>query len=360
LKTTTQEITLPGGKVTEGVFSKPMHNTESLVSTLEISIYNIENPANKILQSRFRAELVLKAAPSAFWGVYNKDNDPMQVNQPAALLHGKDGTINLVQAVRILPPEPFLCPSPIVDFDAPAAMRKTIEGTYFVLPTEQQGTLFCGSYFEPDVPDDDATKQTQRWADFADLWSPDAGHAQPAEEKNEGEKKTEMGGEKKTVPSKAVDPTLLAVRAGMVEQIAKILEWTIRPPEQMTGNGPLTISTSTTSAGGNTDIPEGTTSTSKPSVGGTGGNFGTSSDTTGVSGGTTSTPGVSTALSGGNSGISDAPKPSKEPNTPRVNADGRTDWELLDFPPVELVKDLDTYYPQLPFVYSLPIIDPVA
>jgi hypothetical protein len=41
------------------------------------------------------------------------------------------------------------------------------------------------------------------------------------------------------------------------------------------------------------------------------------------------------------------------PNGPRINEDGRTDWQLIDTQPFRLVEQLDKYYPALPFVLSV-------
>ncbi len=91
-----------------------------------------------------------------------------------------------------------------------------------------------------------------------------------------------------------IPPTtgVAAVRAGIVKSIADVLEWTSRPPDQMARNDP-----------------------SPP------------------------------PLSGGE----------VTANEPRVNSDGRTDWQLFDAPPALLVQQLDKYYPALPFVTGTPV-----
>jgi hypothetical protein len=305
--TINQSISLPAGGVQTipNVYSWPMHSSaaNNITSTLEIWIYQIEDPTNPILQSRFKAELVLKSAATALWSVWDPNNDPLHSNQPTALLDGSNATVNLVQAVRIFPPDPFLCLSPIVQFDATAAMRETISGTFQIPPKEEQGTLFCGAYFEPSAPDT-TDGQTQRWTDFGNMWNP-AAPAPAAPATGTGTAgaapASTFTGATATGTS---DPNLPAIRAGMVGLIATVLEWNFRPPEQMTGNSPSTTDGNPPAGGSSLD------------------------------GGTTAS--MSSAA-----------------NAPRINADGRTDWQLLDVPPPLLVENLAIYYPVLPYVTTL-------
>jgi hypothetical protein len=74
--------------------------------------------------------------------------------------------------VRILPPKPRLYQSKIVDFDASAAMRVTIPGTYGVPIAEKTGeTAFCCDFFEPEVSKTDVEGQKKRWAQFGMTWN---------------------------------------------------------------------------------------------------------------------------------------------------------------------------------------------
>src|SRR6202012_2240816 len=73
-----QEILPPVGtdQTIPNVYSWPMHSSaaNNITSSLEVSIYQIEDPKNPILQSGFRAELVLKSAAAALWSIWDPNN----------------------------------------------------------------------------------------------------------------------------------------------------------------------------------------------------------------------------------------------------------------------------------------------
>jgi hypothetical protein len=146
--------------------SKSGHAIQSI---LEISVLQVDDPDRPILQHGFRGELVVKTAPVPVWPKdgYDWRLDPLLVDQPGHLRNADDSTVNLVLGVRILPPKPRLYQFKIVDFDASAAMRATISGTYGVPIAEKTGeTAFCGDFFEPEVSKTDVEGQKKRWAQF--------------------------------------------------------------------------------------------------------------------------------------------------------------------------------------------------
>lgn len=278
------------------IYSKPMHNVvgREAHARLEVSVYKdegVDDNGNrlKILQNDFKGELVLKSAASALWGQWNPADDPLLQDKPDALQNGADSVMDLVQAVRILPPDPQLYPdiklnqTRIIDFDATAAMRFTIPGEYPALqdiladiPADKLNeAAFSGAYFEPEKLDNDDTQQIQRWKDFGLLWNHDAAAVvDPA------------ASIAKNVFTAASEPlTVPQLREKMVGRIASVLEWNIPTPAQKGGNDPA--------------FPD-----------------------------------------------------AKVPNNPKVNEDGRTDWELEAGQPFRLVTQLDTYYPALPFVVA--------
>ncbi|KAH8882540.1 hypothetical protein GQ53DRAFT_455304 [Thozetella sp. PMI_491] len=256
---------------TPAVYSWPMHSKASnpISSSLEIAVYQVSDLKNEVLIPNFRGELVLKSVGTALWAVYDETQDPLIHPRPSSLSNGTGATVDLVQAVRLFPPPAVLYPSKIVEFDATAAMCMTIAGDFELPPQEEQGSQFSGAYFEPDVPDDDFAAQSQRWQDLAAIWNP----CFMAPSGN-----TKVTGD------------VSALRAGIVKAVADVLEWTIRPPEQLSHNN-LTPPT---------PVP--------------------------------------------------APAdPGLTPNTARINADGRTDWQLIDAQPTALPQQLDKYYAALPF-----------
>lgn len=226
-----QEIYVSGttNGAAPSLFSKPMHNTSdmSLTSTIEIQLY-WEAAGQQFVQDDFKAELVLKSAAPALWGVYDPSNDPLQQSNLQDLQNGQVNMLQLAQAVRILPPDPKLDVSKIIDFDATAAMRETIKpdnGTdcYSLPVSESQGTTFTATYFDPPpAPNGPVVPATKRWPDFQAAWV-----TYPASPPT----------------SPAVDPEP-NISTEMVKTIADLLEWTIRPAGQMSRNDATVAPTS--------------------------------------------------------------------------------------------------------------------
>jgi len=283
------------------VYSWPMHSKDgnNIVSQLEISIFQIDNPDKPILQHGFRGELVVKSAPVSVWSVYDWRKDPLLVNQPGHLRNADNSKVDLVLGVRVLPPLPHLYPSKIVDFDASAAMRATIPGDYptspgnFRLPLAEsaQGATFSGGYYQPEVNDEDVEGQKKRWSQFGATWSP------PVPVKPNPVPTTGV-----TDPPKTM--SLSDLRTAIVEQIAYTLEWNFRPSDEMAGN--ISVPTKTTALASNTTVED-----------------------------------IGMQLL-------------RTEKMPRINDNGRFEWDLLADPPPALASEIDIYYPQLPFVCGTP------
>lgn len=155
------------------IYAFPMHNEVPIDSRLDIRIYFLEGEErNRILQTNFRAELVLKQAPKATWSKYIKDNDPLhrispgQHNKPTSLESGTEPTVELCQGVRIFPPLAVLDQSPIVDFDATAAMSETV-ADIAIPDSDPEQDVFLAEAFEPDIA------PLKQWEDFGKLWTGD-------------------------------------------------------------------------------------------------------------------------------------------------------------------------------------------
>lgn len=154
------------------IFAFPMHNTVPIVSTIWISVFFFSGGAKELIDG-FQAQLVLKQAPKDTWSMYVSDNDPLarisggKRNKPTALQDGSDPTVDLCQGVSLFPPVAILSQSPVVDFDATAAMKEPIKPDNWNLPATAptQSTLLSET-FEPTVTDGPT-----QWADFAALWS---------------------------------------------------------------------------------------------------------------------------------------------------------------------------------------------
>jgi hypothetical protein len=95
----------------------------------------------------------------------------------------------------------------------------------------------------------------------------------------------------------------------MVKYIADILEWNFRPSDEMVGNVP--VPTTTTAAAAASD----------PSV-----------------------------------AVDPATKILRIEKMARIDDDGCFDWEFVPDPPIVLAKEMDTFYPQLPFMVGTPFV----
>jgi hypothetical protein len=321
------------------VYSWPMHSKKenNITSSLEISVFQIDDPEKPVLQHGFRGELVVKSAPVSVWSIYDWRKDPLLVNQPGHLRNADASTTNLVLGVRILPPLPHLYPSRIVDFDASAAMRETIPGSYAIpLAETDQETSFSGGYYRPEVADDDVVEQVERWAQFGATWSPPPVPVPVPD---------------KTTPAPTTDPpkpmTLSDLRSALVEQIAYTLEWNFRPSEEMAGNisapsSNATVTTTTTSSSG-AALPPGNKGSSSPA--------GTSPSPQPPAPSTSSPLPLPPSSSFTSVAVMDpATKMLRDAKLAQITADGRFEWILNAEPPVMLAREVDVYYPQLPFV----------
>lgn len=262
-------ILLPDGSQAPAVFSWPMHCTASqnLTSSLSVTVKKIIDDHNQPVQGGFRAELVTKTASTAMWSVWDAARDPLFNDKtPPSLTNANGGLVNLVHGVRILPPKPGRITSRIIEFNPSLAMNSTIL-PQLPLPARgpPQGAQYGPVYFEDKDGSGNPIDGTTRWNDFKQMW----------------------------IPLNQADPPVEAVsarRKEMVNQIAQVLEWWIRPADQMAKN----------------DAPPGSNIV--------------------------------------------AIKTSVVANAPRNLASGRTDWQLVDEQPSGMVSLLDVYCPALPYV----------
>jgi hypothetical protein len=301
------------------IYSWPMHSSAAnhITSTLEISVFQIDDPDHPKLQHGFRGELVKKTAPISIWSIYDWRKDPLLVNQPGHLRNAEDSKTELVLGVRVIAPKPHLYESKIVDFDASAAMHATIPGPFSIPLAEQSQTVeFSGGYFQPETADDDVPGQIKRWSRMGQLWNP------PIKRETSAPATTTV---KPDAPEELMLPDL---RGAFVEQIAYTLEWNFRPPEEMAGN--TSIASVDTSAATSTEI----TPPTSPLAAATG----------------DATP----------AGANLALEVVRAEKMPRINADGLWDWELVPDPPSILASEMDIYYPQLPFIVGTPLVAAAA
>jgi hypothetical protein len=137
-----------------------MHNTNAISSKLELRIYSYAS-GTPVLQPSFTAELVLKNVAKALWSKYHAANNSLKVKNPQSLQNGDTATGLLCQAVRIFAPVTVRSQSPIVYFDATAAMCEAIPAK--LPPPEAEQTSYLAE------PLWDLTSQNP-WTNFASRW----------------------------------------------------------------------------------------------------------------------------------------------------------------------------------------------
>jgi hypothetical protein len=141
--------------------------------------------------------------------------------------------------------------------------------------------------------------------------------------------------------------TLSDLRSALVEQIAYTLEWNFRPSEEMAGNisapsSNATVTTTTTSSSG-AALPPGNKGSSSPA--------GTSPSPQPPAPSTSSPLPLPPSSSFTSVAVMDpATKMLRDAKLAQITADGRFEWILNAEPPVMLAREVDVYYPQLPFV----------
>jgi hypothetical protein len=131
------------------------------------------------------------------------------------LQNAKNATVPLCMGIRIFPPKPYLSQSPVVDFDATAAMR---ESWSYPAPTfdAMEQTTYRAEAFEPGV------LGTTQWVDFGAQWS-----GKVDAQTTGGLSKAEVRGDGGSAGG------------GLMGLCAHYLGWDRRPPAGKKGNEPV-------------------------------------------------------------------------------------------------------------------------
>ncbi|KAM7183885.1 hypothetical protein V8F20_012446 [Naviculisporaceae sp. PSN 640] len=118
----TQATVTGGGQVTDTVdkvFSRPMQRgvDEPLDTTMTILVYN-NGDEKKTPIDGFRVAEDAAELPSAVWGAYTSDTDPLQSgNQISELLNGDNPTVLLMNGVTVTAPKPYYSADVIPPFN---------------------------------------------------------------------------------------------------------------------------------------------------------------------------------------------------------------------------------------------------
>lgn len=191
------------------IYSFPMGDTPAITSQIQIRVYWCETESGvPELLTNFQAAPVMKNAATSLWKAWTKDDDPLETPDPQHLKDPTNPTVPMCQGIRITPPPPGLSQSPVVDFDATAAMQYYFWGTR-PLPLELVQTNYLSSSFTSTDP------STSLWSVLADTW------AGTGESKNKAWARGDLA-------AKSDDPDTSG--GGMVAMCASLLGWDRRKP----------------------------------------------------------------------------------------------------------------------------------
>ncbi|KAK2465666.1 hypothetical protein APHAL10511_002210 [Amanita phalloides] len=102
------------------VYSKPMHTTKPIESTLEIKIRDSQTSEDV---GGFTFLPITKNVPSALWGQYDSSNDPSCGGTPGDLLDGKNSTIkDMLTGIHVIAPKSEYPDDHIPPFNASDSM----------------------------------------------------------------------------------------------------------------------------------------------------------------------------------------------------------------------------------------------
>ena len=140
-------------------YAKPMLLTTALSSVLQITIRS--NQTGNI-EPGFTGELILRALPSAVWGLYDEKDDPSRTTSPRALRGAENATMTLCTGVKITSPHKpeNLISSRIQPFDPSLAFRTSIK-------TEVPARKFSSL---GDLAGPSPSTEEEAWKAFADSW----------------------------------------------------------------------------------------------------------------------------------------------------------------------------------------------
>jgi len=148
-------------------FSKPMHISSAITSSLTARIWKLDSTGAKISAvNGFGGAMVMKQVPTALWGSYDTKDDPATPGNsaPSSLIDPSGPTMNLCMGISLTPPVPYLSQSPIQDFDATAAFIWPLESAPLPALVPKQNTLLAsGIQYSKDSSQD-------RWADVKTDW----------------------------------------------------------------------------------------------------------------------------------------------------------------------------------------------
>jgi hypothetical protein len=184
-------------------YSKPMHLTQPITSTMAISIYKLSSDGTKTLVHRFTGTLILKDVPAALWSIYDQNADPASAPNPIALKDPAQPTLRLCMGVTLTPPPPTALKSNVQEMDITAAWRQTLGPFLHPAIPPQQDKLLSEIAYPTDTP-------VERWNKVRDEW------------KSAANKGKEILEDKVDSTGKKAD--------GLLSMVSKSLGWDSPPP----------------------------------------------------------------------------------------------------------------------------------
>ncbi|KAH8702265.1 hypothetical protein BGW36DRAFT_405079 [Talaromyces proteolyticus] len=112
------------------IFAKPMHLTSRLTSEITITIHR-ERQAVFLNDAtddyEWNPTKIMKAVPSALWGIYDASQDPQQRGSSTdELMKGDQPARNLLMGIQVESPKPQLSPDKIKKFNVVNAMKMQV------------------------------------------------------------------------------------------------------------------------------------------------------------------------------------------------------------------------------------------
>ena len=152
-----------------------MRVTSAMKSTLTVTIKSKTD--GTIISSWSNVAFDIKSVPTATFGFYSPDTDPLRTNDPGALLDAKNPTVPLAMGLKLEAPPPVLAASLIPPFSMADASRLGILDFRF---DTTKGSDWRIEMIEPEqkkyipstlTPIQEAKSPTEKWADLATEWS---------------------------------------------------------------------------------------------------------------------------------------------------------------------------------------------
>lgn len=145
-------------------YSKPMHLTDPIKSTLTITVWKNEANDRQIVPG-FTGSMVMKDVPVSLWGMYDVNEDPAgPSSSPPGLKNAGGPTMNLCLGVQLIAPPPTLVVGPVGSFYPAVAFREMLNSKPLPSLDKMQVVFLAGTAH------DGKLDAAVRWNDVKTDW----------------------------------------------------------------------------------------------------------------------------------------------------------------------------------------------